>query len=239
MSVPPVSGDRPGVRPWLIVRTLRNAHHPTRLTGARADSGATCSPVSGPPDGGLDEVQHPTEVGQRAAHGQVEHQPVVRELQELGEHGEVHIGAERARLALPGQPIAGGGGDRVGPGGPPLGELRVGAQPPGNLELGAEPAGDLGLARRRGRRRWPGRAGRASPAPGRAGRPSRPSRRRRPRRRRGTATPCRGSGGRSRRGRGRSPPRAGGPWRPRTRAARSRPGRRRESAGGGPRAGRR
>ena len=69
---------------------------------------------------------------------------------------------------------------------------------------------------RRGRPR--GAAGRASPVPGRCGPRWRPSRRRRPRRRPGTATPCRGSGGRSRPGTARSPPPAAGRWRPRSRS---------------------
>ena len=141
-----------------------------------------------------------------------------------------HVVAQHAGVALAVQPLAGGVGDGRGALRPALGERRVGAQPPGHLELAAEPAG--GVAARR-----PGPAGRASPGRGRCGRRSRPSRRRRPRRRPGTASPCRGNGGRSHPGTARSPPPAGGPWHPRSRSGRSRPAPRRGSRGGGRRAG--
>ncbi|MET8264599.1 hypothetical protein ABZU92_11450 [Micromonospora arida] len=92
----------------------------------------------------LDEVEHRAQVTGRSAHGQVQHQAVVGQLQELGQHVDRYVLAQHPGVALAGQPVPGRLRDGGGPLRPPSGERRVGAQPPGDLQLAAQPAGGVG-----------------------------------------------------------------------------------------------
>ena len=168
----------------------------------------------------LDQVEHRSEVVRWAPHRQAQTRPSYA-ARGTGQH--VHGTSSRSTPRPAGAAGARGWRPRSRrPRRPTLGELRVGAQPAGDLQLGAEPAGGRPAI-------GPGLAGRASPGRDRAGHVAAiPPRRPRPPR--GTATPCPGSGGRSRRGTVRSPPPTAVRWRPRSRSGRSRRGRREDLA---------
>src|SRR5690349_8404809 len=70
------------------------------------------------------DVEHPAQFARRTAGGQVQHQAVVGELEELGEDLDGYVVAQHPGLALTLQTVAGGVGDGRGTLGPALGERR-------------------------------------------------------------------------------------------------------------------
>src|SRR5690606_21520272 len=141
----PRRGARAAAGPSAVYR--RTADLPGPVRGYRRTADSTRSSARLPPYRGLHQVQDALEVRRGPTHGQVQHQAVVAQLEELGEHVEVDVGPEHSGVPLPGEAFAGGGGDRVRPGRPAPGEVRIGAQPAGHLELGAKPAGDVRVHR--------------------------------------------------------------------------------------------
>ena len=89
-------------------------------------------------DAFLDEVEHRFEVVGGQAHRQMGHQSLQHQLQIRGQHLDTDVVAEVPGLTLPGEPLAGGGGQLLGPLRPARAELRVGAEPAGDLQPRAE-----------------------------------------------------------------------------------------------------
>ena len=181
-----------------------------------------CGFLRATPHGGLDQVQHRLEVVGVSAHRQVQHQPVVGQLEELGQHRQRYVGAQstpasrwrasRSRVA------AETASSRACQRSANSGSVRMRRDTSSWLPGAAGVSGEVACP-----------AGRASLGRGRCGRRSPPSPRRHLRPPRGTAIPCHGSGERSPRGTARWPPPAAGLLLPHTRGGQSRCAPRRES----------
>src|SRR3954464_1945239 len=103
--IPLTSGARGGVSPSLCRRAQRWA--------------------SASSDSFLDQIEDPAELTRWAAGGEVKHEAVVGQLEELGEHLDRDVVAQHTGVTLALQAVAGGVGDGRGPLGPPLGERRI------------------------------------------------------------------------------------------------------------------